>query len=66
MKTARRRGPAGIQWGIHHQDRELAKELGDPCLGVLKARTKRQAEAKASCQGLSGPTGVWAHPLGGS
>ena len=51
------------RWGIYHQEREFAREMGDPCLGVVNARTKSEAEAKARCRGLSGPTGLWAHRL---
>ena len=52
-----------IRWGIYHREREFAREVGDPCLGAVTARTKDEAEAEARRQGLSGPTGVWAHPL---
>ena len=52
-----------IHWGIYHQEREFARETGDPCLGVIRARTKREAEDEARRQGISGPTGLWAHPL---
>lgn len=56
MNTRRR-------WGIYHAEREFARETGDPCLGVVIARNKREAEWKAQRAGLSGPTGIWAHPL---
>ena len=51
------------RWGIYHQEREFAREVGDPCLGVVSARTKGEAESEARWQGISGPTGIWAHPL---
>jgi len=51
------------RWGIYHQEREFAREMGDPCLGVVSARTKSEAETKAQSCGLSGPTGLWAHRL---
>ena len=43
--------------------REYAREMGDPCLGIVAAASKSEAEAEAHCQGLRGPTGLWAHPL---
>ena len=52
-----------IHWGIYHQEREFAREVGDPCLGVIRARTKCEAEDEARRQGISGPTGIWAHLL---
>lgn len=52
-----------IRWGIYHQDREFARETGDPCLGVVIANDKQSAEIKTGLEGLSGPTGIWAHPL---
>lgn len=66
MISAQEDRSAETQWGIYHQEREFAKEVGDPCLGVVTAKTKVEAEAKARQAGLSGPTGIWAHPLGGS
>ena len=65
MNSTRRNARAPIPWGIYHREREFASEVGDPCLGVVKARSKGQAEAKARRLGLSGPTGIWGHPLGG-
>ena len=65
MKATSRKAGAPIPWGIYHQDREFAREVGDPCLGVVKARSKGQAEAKARRLGFGGPTGIWGHPLGG-
>ena len=54
-----------VRWGIYHQDREYARELGDPCLGIVYAASKSEAEAAAHRQGFRGPTGLWAHPLQG-
>ena len=51
------------RWGIYHREREFAREMGDPCLGAVSARTKSEAETKARSRGLSGPTGLWAHRL---
>ena len=51
------------EWGIYHEEREFAREVGDPRLGVVIARNKQEAEAQAGLQGICGPTGVWAHPL---
>ena len=65
MNAICRKAGATSRWGIYHQDREFAREMGDPCLGVVKARSKGQAEAKARRLGLSGPTGIRGHPLGG-
>ena len=52
-----------VYWGIYHQEREFAGEVGDPCLGVVTAENKAEAEASARRLGISGPTGIWAHPL---
>jgi hypothetical protein len=52
-----------VQWGIYHRDREFAREVNDPCLAVVRARTKEAAEQKARRQGVTGQTGMWAHPL---
>ena len=52
-----------VQWGIYHRCREFAREIGDPCLGIVRARTKSQAETVAWRKGIIGPTGLWAHPL---
>lgn len=51
------------EWGIYHRDREFARESGDPCLGIVTASDKAEAENEATLQGISGPTGIWAHPL---
>jgi hypothetical protein len=56
-------GTVSTKWGIYHCDREFAREVGDPCLGIVMAPTKSEAEALARWRGLSGPTGIWAHPL---
>jgi hypothetical protein len=63
MNPTAQRHTASRRWGIYHQEREYAHEVGDPCLGVVWARRKAEAEAKARRRGLSGPTGLWAHPL---
>jgi hypothetical protein len=63
MRTTARDGKAPVRWRIYHQDREYAREAGDPCLGVVEATTKPNAEAEARRRGISGPTGLWAHPL---
>ena len=52
-----------VQWGIYHQDREFAREAGDPCLAVVSAPGKDEAEKEATLKGICGPTGLWAHPL---
>ena len=52
-----------VRWGIYHRDREYAHEIGDPCLRIVEATTKSEAETEAHRQGTSGPTGLWAHPL---
>lgn len=52
-----------IRWGIYHQDREFARETGDPCLAVLSATSKDEAEKCATLKGICGPTGLWADPL---
>lgn len=48
------------RWGIYHREREFAREMDDPCLGEVTARTKEEAESKAARRGISGPTGLWA------
>lgn len=63
MKTTTRNGEELSRWGIYHRDREYAREAGDPCLGMVEAAGKSEAEAKARRRGLRGPTGLWAHPL---
>jgi hypothetical protein len=63
MEPAMTKRKTDIQWGIYHREREFACEAGDPCLGVVSAPTKDEAEAEARRRGLSGPTGLWAHPL---
>jgi hypothetical protein len=55
--------PEKIRWGIYHRDREFAREMGDPCLAEVIAPEKAAAEEIASLAGLSGPSGIWAHPL---
>ena len=63
MKTTARNGEELSRWGIYHCDREYAREAGDPCLGMVEATSKPEAEAEAHRQCLRGPTGLWAHPL---
>ncbi len=55
----------GMQWRIYYQSRELARELGDPCLGTVTAGTKEEAEALAAKDGnilsrMRYPGGLWA------
>lgn len=52
--------PGERLWGIYYTDREYARELGDPLLGVVAALTKTAAEETAVRQGLPD---AWAHPL---
>ena len=66
MHPVNREDGAETVWGIYHQEREFAREMGDPCLAVVRACSKGEAESKAHRLGISGPTGIWAHPLGGS
>ena len=54
-----------VRWGSSHQDREYAGEMGDPCLEIVDAVSKSEAEAAAYRQGFHSPTGLWAHPLQG-
>ena len=63
VNTTARDAQEPARWGIYHRDREYAREAGDPCLGVVEAPTKPEAEAEARRQRISGPTGRWAHPL---
>ena len=63
MKTTASDGEEPSQWGIYHREWEYAREVGDPCLGVVEATSKSEAESAAQRQGLRGPTGLWAHPL---
>ena len=65
MKTAASDGEEPSRWGIYHRDREYAREAGDPCLAVVEAATKPEAEAEAGRRGIAGPTGLWAHPFQG-
>ena len=52
-----------LRWGIYHRDREFARETGDPCLGIVRARTKSEAERRAIRAKMFGLTGLWAHPI---
>ena len=63
MKTIAREGEEPVRWGIYHRDREYAREAGDPCLGMVEAASKSEAQTEAHRQGFRGPTGLWAHPL---
>jgi hypothetical protein len=47
-------------WGIYYTDREYAREMGDPLLGVVAAPTKAAAQVAAFKRGLPDS---WAHPL---
>lgn len=47
-------------WYIYHGSREYAREHGDPCLGVVKAESKAEAERIALQRGMGGVAGVWA------
>lgn len=51
------------RWGIFHRDREFAREMGDPRLGEVTARTKSEAEEEAAKRGITALTSIWAHPL---
>ena len=53
MKTTTRDVKASICWGIYRRDREYAREVGDPCLGVVEAVTKPEAEAEAGRRGIA-------------
>jgi hypothetical protein len=63
MKVHTKLRIGSVRWGIYHRDRELAREVGDPCLGVATAESKSEAESNARGRGMAGPTGIWAHPL---
>ncbi len=52
--------PGDQLWGIYFTDREYAREMGDPLLGVVAAPTKTAAEETAVGQGLPD---AWASPL---
>lgn len=52
--------PGEQLWGIYYTDREFAREMGDPLLGVVAATTKAAAEEEAIRQRLPDS---WAHPL---
>lgn len=47
-------------WGIYYTDREYARKMGDPLLGVVAAPTKANAQEAAIKHGLPDS---WAHPL---
>ena len=65
MNTRPKDDPKPARWGIYHRDREYAREAGDPCLGVVRAATKAEAEVEARRRGFAGPTGLWADRLPG-
>lgn len=48
------------KYEIYHRDREYARISGDPCLGLVEASSKEEAERKAIAQGFNLPTGAWA------
>jgi hypothetical protein len=52
--------PGDQLWGIYFTDREYARVMGDPLLGVVAAPTRAAAEEAAIRQGLPD---AWAHPL---
>jgi hypothetical protein len=45
--------PGDELWGIYYIDRQHARDVGDPLLGVVAAPTKAAAESAAAKQGLS-------------
>jgi len=57
------------RWHIYLGDRECAKAAGDPCLGVVVANNKIEAEKEAGRQnlisrrGLNVGAGYWAVPI---
>ena len=63
MKRTAERRIGSLRWGIYHQEREFAREVGDLRLGVVTVRSKPEAKDEARRLGLSGPTGIWMHPL---
>jgi hypothetical protein len=52
--------PGDQLWGIYFTDREYARKVGDPLLGVVAAPTKIDAEKEAVRRRLPD---AWAHPL---
>jgi hypothetical protein len=52
--------PGDQLWGIYFTNREYAREMGDPLLGVVAAPTKTAAQEEAIRQRLPDS---WAHPL---
>lgn len=50
-----------VKWNIYYSCREYAREVGDPCLGQVTARTKAEAERLAEHLGNSA-VGKWAVP----
>jgi hypothetical protein len=60
MKTSETLKSGSQLWGIHHTDREHARELGDPLRTVVNASNKLTAEETAAQLGFSDP---WAHPV---
>lgn len=46
------------KYNIYHLDREYAKEVGDPLLGVVMAHSLEEAKDKARKLELNTPTGI--------
>lgn len=36
-----------MKWNIYYESREFARSLNDPCLGIVEADSKQEAEEKA-------------------
>jgi len=53
-----------MRYAIFYQDREYAREMGDPCLGTVEADSKEEAKRRAIEKGWLVPgAGVWAVEL---
>ena len=47
-----------MKWRIYYQDREYARVQGDPCLGIVEAETKADAERIGARHGLGALGGM--------
>ncbi|MBD2499860.1 hypothetical protein [Anabaena azotica] len=49
-----------LRFDIYYENREYARMMGDPLLGVVYAESKNEAETIAIKNGLGGTGGCWA------
>ena len=51
-------------YGIYYREREFAKQMGDPLLATINARSKEEAEERAYAMHINSQgAGLWAWPI---